>query len=130
MKFVVIKNRGYPQDTPHYGMEILAYWFTDDVGGYAKSWIRWVNDESEAAEATESNATWLEKYKDQIIFGSIIDMIQSKGILFEPTDDQMISVPKKNVIELLKTWEQLLKTQPQQIMITEEDGVFKMFEVQ
>ena len=127
MRLVVIEDRMYPEDASDNGMDILAYWFTDDVGSWIDSWRKWLNNDS---EATESNATWLEKYKDEIIFGSITDMIQSKGRFFEPTDEQMITVPREQVIEMLNTWEQLIKTKPDKIMITEENGVFKMFEVQ
>jgi hypothetical protein len=61
---------------------------------------------------------------------TIVDIIQSKRVFFELADEQMITVPKKQVIEMLNTWEQLIKTKPDKIMIIEEDGVFKMFEVQ
>ena len=135
IELIRYKDGGYFYDKgstcENYGMEILADWFLYDVGSRnSQSWNRWVNDESEAAEATECNATWLEKYKDEIIFGSITDMIDSKGPLFEPADYQMISVSKENVIEMLEIWGQLSKIRPPQIMITEENGVFKMFEVQ
>ena len=129
MKFVVIEDRVHPLDTPYYGMEILSYWFAHDVRNHSQGWIEWLNDDSEEAEDTESNATWLEKYQGKVVFGSVTDLIQAKGI-YKPKEKEIIRVPREQVIEMLNTWEQLIKTKPDKIMITEEDGVFKMFEVQ
>ena len=130
MRLVVIEDRMYPEDASDNGMDVLAYWFTDDVGSRnSQGWIEWINDDSEEAEDTESNATWLEKYEGKVVFGSITDLIQAKGI-YKPKEKEIIRVPREQVIEMLNTWEQLIKTKPDKIMITEEDGVFKMFEVQ
>ena len=127
MNSIIIEDRLYPQETSNYKLEILAYWFTDDVRNHAQGWIEWLNDDR--YEDTDSNATWLEKYKGNIILGNITDWIQAKNP-YKPKEEDVIKIPKENVIELLNTWEQLLKTRPKEIMITEENGVFKMFEVQ
>ena len=134
IELVKRKDSGYfcnkREDYENYGMEILADWFKYDVGSRnSQGWIKWLNDDSEEAEDTESNATWLEKYEGKIVFGSITDLIQAKGI-YKPKEKEIIRVPREQVIEMLNTWEQLIKTKPHKIMITEEDGVFKMFEVQ
>lgn len=138
MRHVVLREyneRIYdPIHTDDYGMDVLAYWFAHDVRNNPTEWIKWINEDS--YEDTESNATWLEKYWPndytcKITFGSLSDMAQTpKGKIYAPKEERTITILKDNIIELLKSWEQLLKTRPNKIMITEENGIYKMFEVQ
>ena len=142
MKSICIKKTLYSYsankliDNGNYQLEILADWFTDDVGSWIPSWREWLNDRSEEAETTESNATWLEKDwlpngACNITFGSITDLVQApREKVFVPKAGSTISIPRENVIELFNTWENLLKNGSNEIMIVEEDGVYKMFEVQ
>jgi hypothetical protein len=138
MRHVMLKEyngRIYdPIHTDDYGMDVLAYWFAHDVRDNTNGWIKWISEDS--YEDTESNATWLEKYWSdegtcEIIFGSLSDMAQtSRGKIYVPKEERTITILKGNVIDLLNSWERLLKTHPKQIMITEENGIYKMFEVQ
>ena len=50
--------------------------------------------------------------------------------IYIPDPARILIMPRENVIELLKTWKDLLKICPNQIMITEENGVYKMHAVQ
>ena len=116
-------------------MEILGEWFTDDVSDRIKPWINWFNDQDKLTENTESNATWFEKEwlpngACNVTFGSIVDLIQDKAPIYIPDPARTLIMPRENVIELLETWKELLKTCPNQIMITEEGGIYKMFAVQ
>ena len=116
-------------------MEILGEWFTDDVSDSIDTWLEWFEDRDKLAEDTESNATWLEKEwlsdgRCNVTFGSIVDLIQDKSPIFIPNLNRILIMPRENVIELLKTWKDLLKICPDKIMITEENGVYKMFAVQ
>lgn len=116
-------------------MEILADWFTHDVSSNPDTWLEWLEDRYKLADDTESNATWLEKewFADgncNVTFGSIVDLIQDKSPIFIADPNRVLVMPRENVIELLKTWGELLKINPNQIMITEENGVYKMFAVQ
>lgn len=116
-------------------MEVLGDWFVFDVSNNPATWIKWLNDRDKLAEDTESNATWLEKEwlpdgKCNVTFGSIVDLIQDKAPIYVPDPARILIMPRENVIELLKTWKKLLEIRPNQIMITEENGVYKMFEVQ
>ena len=138
MRHVILKEhngRIYdPIHTDDYGMDVLAYWFAHDVRDNPSGWIKWINEDK--YEDTESNATWLEKYWPgnstcEIIFGSLSDMAQTpKGRIYVPKEERTITILKSNVIDLLNSWEQLLKTRPKQIIITEENGIYKMTEVQ
>ena len=57
-------------------------------------------------------------------------MLNTRKRVYAPKETEVACLSKDNAIELLNTWEQLIKTRPEQIMITEENGVYKMFEVQ
>ena len=113
------------KDASRYGLEILAEWFTDDVRNI-KSWIEWFNNDE--YNETDSNATWLEKHGENIVFGSITDLMTKKN--YEIPGKYTVTVAKQNVLELLIVWEKVLKTRPNEIMLVEEDGVYRMFEVQ
>ena len=130
MKQVLLKvytqHSYYPEPTDDYGMEILGYWFAHDVGNDSKHWAAWFNND-EYSE-TDSNATWLEKHGNDIVFGSITDLMTKKN--YEIPGKYTVTVAKQNVLELLIVWEKVLKTRPNEIMLVEEDGVYKMFEVQ
>ena len=140
MKSILIKRTkyGYISETlendSNYKLEILADWLLDDVRNHSDSWIEWLNNDN--YEDTDSNATWLEKEitpqcDQEIIFGSLAHMINNtkKGV-YKVLEGDILRISKERVIELLNSWEQLLKTRPKQIMITEEDGIYKMFEIQ
>lgn len=116
-------------------MEILGDWFTDDVSDNPDTWLEWLDDRDKSAEDTESNATWLEKEwlsdgNCNVTFGSIVDLIQDKSPIFIADKNRILIMPRENVIELLKAWAKLLKICPNLIMITEENGVYKMFAVE
>lgn len=138
MNFVVIENirGGYlPKPGNNLKMGILAYWFVQDVGTNIKTWLEWLEDRDKLADDTESNATWLEKEwlsdgSCNVTFGSIVDLIQDKSPIFIADPNRVLVMPRENAIELLKTWGELLKIRPNQIMINEENGVYKMFAVQ
>lgn len=139
MNSVILKRSGdigyFTQSSEMYGLEILGEWFTDDVAHRIDSWIEWFNDRDKLAENTESNATWLEKewLPDggcNVTFGSIVDLIQDESPVYIPKEEDIIVMSLKNVLELLNTWQQLLKLRPNQIMIIEECGIYKMFAVQ
>lgn len=124
----------YPRTTDDYGMEILAYWLAHDVKNSTDGWIEWLNNDD--YEDTDSNATWLEKEitpqgDQEIIFGSLANMINNtKKGKYNVKESDILRISKEKVIEILNTWKQLLKTRPDQIMITEENGIYKMSEVQ
>lgn len=140
MKHIIIKKTPYGyscggiKDTRDGKLEILADWFLHDVSNRLETWFEWLNDNS--YEETDSNATWLEKEintlgEQEILFGSLAHMIDnSKKGLYKPKESDFARLSKKNVIELLNTWQQLLQTRPNEIMITEENGIYKMFAVQ
>ena len=138
MNFVIIENikGGYlPKSDNNLKMSILAYWFVQDVGTAIKTWLEWLEDRDKLADDTESNATWLEKEwlsdgSCNVTIGSIVDLIQDKAPIFIADPNHILVIPRENVIELLNAWKELLKTRPKQIMITEENGVYKMSEVQ
>lgn len=66
-----------------------------------------------------------------ITMGSLTQMmLNTKKGVYAPKETEVARLTKANVIELLNTWEQLLKTRPDQIMIAEENGGYKMFKVQ
>lgn len=121
-------------DNSDYKLEILADWFIDDVRNI-NAWRNWLNDCGEDAETTDSNATWLEKDWSaqgtcEIIFGSISHMIKNtKNGVYTPEENEIVRIPKNNVVELLNSWEQLLKTRSEEIMIIEKSGIYSMFEV-
>ena len=125
MKIKKIEGSYFPRSTDDYGMEILGYWFAHDVRNI-KSWTAWFNND-EYSE-TDSNATWLEKHGNDIIFGSITDLMTKKN--YEIPGKYTVTLSKQNVLELLAVWEQMLKIFPNEIMLVEENGVYKMFEVQ
>lgn len=118
----------------NYPLSILADWFTDDVAGHIPSWREWLVDRSEAAESTESNATWLEKdWLDDgsciVTFGRTLEIfLVPKGQIYAPKDEDLLFIPLDKVLELLDTWEKLIKNRPVGIIITEENGVYTMFE--
>ena len=132
MKSIYIKKTPYSYsadkiyDDSNSQLEILADWFTDDVGDDSKHWTAWFNND-EYVE-TDSNATWLEKRGSDIIFGSIAESMVIKN--YEIPGKHTVTLSKQNVLELLAVWEQILKTHTNEIMIIEENGVFRMFEVQ
>ena len=140
MKHIVINKGSYGylseglKDFSCYRLDILADWFLHDVGNRITSWIEWLNDDR--YDETDSNATWLEKQystngEKEVIFGAITHMMQNtrKGI-YAPTENEIARLSMKNVLALLDSWEQLLKIRPNQIMLVEENGVYKMFAVQ
>lgn len=116
-------------------MEILGEWFTDDVSDSIDTWLEWFEDRDKLSEDTESNATWLEKEwfpngDCNVTFGSIVDLIQDKSPIYVPDPARILIMRRENVIELLNTWKKLLTICPNEIMIVEENGVYKMFAVQ
>ena len=138
MNFVNIENikGGYlPRNSNKDKMRILADWFVHDVGTGIRSWLDWFEDRNKLAEDTESNATWLSKEwlpngECDITFGSIVDLIQDNSPVHISDPAHVVIMPRENVIELLNTWKELLKIRPDKIMITEENGIYKMFAVQ
>lgn len=140
MKYIVMNKTPYGylseglEDFSYYRLDILADWFLHDVSDRISSWYDWLKDDKYVE--TDSNATWLEKQcsasgEKQIIFGSITHMMQNtkKGI-YAPKENEVARLSMKNVFELLNSWEQLLKIRPDKIIITEEDGIYKMATVQ
>jgi len=140
MKHIVINKTPYGYlseglvDFSYYRLDILADWFLHDVSDRTTSWLEWLKDEN--YYETDSNATWLEKQhsangEKEIVFGCITHMMQNtkKGI-YTPKENEIARLSMKNVLELLNSWDQLLKTRPDKIMIIEENGVYKMFSVQ
>ena len=131
MRYVYIKkNNSYIRDAcSDFNMITIADWFTDDVGTGRHSWIGWLSDDSEDRQETSSNATWLMKCdNDMIALASIADIIECGS---KPLPESEISyISKFNLIELVKTWEAVIKNRPKQIVIIEENGIYRMEEVQ
>lgn len=116
---------GYSNDP---GMNVLAEWLTDDVSSSVQRWERWIKDDSEDMQSTSSNATWLDKDGDNIILGSIMDLNQygSSSI----PEQNMISIPKENVLVLIERWGEFCNHGFEEVIIIEENGVYRMEEVQ
>ncbi len=144
MKFVLIKKIFSPKINSYFyhtevtsefdntKLEILGEWFTDDLSDCFNPWREWFNDDS--SEDTDSNATWLEKNwlpdgTCTVTFGALTDLIQARGVYVEDPN-RVVKMPKTNVLELIDTWEEMLRIKPDEIMITEENGIYKMFAVQ
>jgi hypothetical protein len=131
MRYVYIKLIGYGYvraEFSDFNMVTVAEWFTCDVNSSSDDWESWLNNDSDVYKENESNATFLEKHRAQIKMISIIDIINH-----EPNsvpESEISYVAKSNLIEILKTWDLLIKNRSQQIAIYEEDGVYRMEEVQ
>ena len=123
------------EDSSDWGIEVLGDWFVFDVSNNPATWVKWLNDRDKLAEDTESNATWLSKEwlpsgGCNVTFGSITDLIQDSSPVHIPVPESIIIIPIENVIELLNTWDQLLKSKPEEIVIVEDNDIYKMSEVQ
>ena len=111
-------------------LSVLADWLTDDVRNNFDSWRKWLCDISEDMQETESNATWLNKHENQLMLTAITDIMIYEYQGNPIPEGYRIHMSIQNAIELINSWEELLKTKPEQIMIYEENGVYRMKEVQ
>lgn len=123
-------GRYFSEDATNCKVEVLADWLTDDVSTRCDSWRKWLNDNSEKMQDTESNATWLEKYGDKILMGAIthIMIFEHEGLSTPEEYKVMISI--KNAIELIDSWEGLIKTCPLRLILYEENGIYRLEAVQ
>ena len=119
-----------PISTSNQSLYTVVEWFRDDVGRRFNLWREWLNNTDENMQVAEANATWLEKHDGQLILTAIAD-IMIYGSENKPIPEEYrICMSIENAIELINSWEELLKTKPEQIMIYEEGGIYRMKEVQ
>lgn len=128
---LVFRNNMYFPKTYHNNITCLIYeWLRDDVSIDFDLWYEWFNDHSPDAKYIQANAAWLEKQRNQILFGATIDlrmyMYRGKSI----PQKNLISMSMENAIKLVHAWEKILEVCPAEIIIIEEDGVYRMEEVQ
>jgi hypothetical protein len=121
----------YFPKTYHNNITCLLYeWFRDDVSTDFNLWYEWFNDHSVDAKDIQANATWLEKQGDQVLFRATTDLrayvYRGKPI----PEKNIISMPIKNAIQLVHAWERILETCPAEIIIIEENGIYRLEEVQ
>ena len=131
--FVVIKQFDgmyIPISTTDESLYVITEWFRSDVVKSFDSWREWLNDSSEDMQAAESNATWLEKHGDQLTLTAITDILTYEYEGNPIPEGYRIHMSIQNAIQLIDSWEELLKTKPEQIMIYEENGVYRMEVVQ
>jgi hypothetical protein len=109
-----------------FNMRMIAEWFTDDVSSGVKSWREWILDDNPEAINISSNATWLEKDENIILFGAVTDLMQ-----YDPVPDEyIVSMTKDNVLKLLEDWDRLYKLRFKELVITKENGIYRIEEVQ
>ncbi len=132
MEFVIIKkidNTYIPISASNKSLYTVVEWFRDDVGRNFDLWRKWLNNIDENMQEVESNATWLEKYDGQVTLTAITDIIIYGREGNPIPEGYRIHMSIENAIELINSWEELLKTKPEQIMIYEEGGIYRMKEV-
>lgn len=101
-------------DTP--GMATLGYLLTDDVHyGGGKRRIEWILDAR--YERGCSNRTFMEKYDGNIAVGDLFT---------EDPCEAAISVPIPVMIDLLKQWDEVCKTNPDAVTIYYENEKFRI----
>lgn len=105
-------------------ISILYEWLRDDVGTRVASWRKWLSDNSEEMQDTESNATWLEKEGDKVTLGLITDIILYCRNGLEIPEENNITLSIKNAIELVDSWEKLIQTCPSKLIIYEQNGMY------
>lgn len=110
-------------------VETIAEWLTDDVGTRSEKWKKWISSSETTLDSVSSNASSLVKYEGKIIITS-----QYAGRGLEGYDEipnkYTVLISPANLIEILDTWQMMLQLRPNKIVITEENGVYKMFGVQ
>jgi hypothetical protein len=120
----------FAENIPNDTISILYEWFRDDVGSSVDSWREWLSDNSEEMQDMESNATWLEKEGDKVTLGLITDIILYCRNGLEIPENYKIMISIKNAIELIDSWEKLIQTCPPKLIIYEENGIYRLEEVQ
>lgn len=124
------KNGRYTKEEHTDSIILLADWLMDDVDDY-NFWYDWLGDHDNA-EATfvGCNSTWLYKNNNLVTIGSIGDVIMYEHKGKQTPENHKVKLSVDNAIELLISWEELLKIKPEHIIIYEENGVYRMEEVQ
>lgn len=132
MKRIIINNinGSYICQKKHYDinlkLEVLADWLLYDVWTDSAHWTEWINYQKK--DTASSNTTWLIKYEGQIVLCGSTDMQRIKD--YEIPGKYTVVISPDNLIELLDTWQIMLQLRPNQIVITEENDIYKMFAVQ
>lgn len=119
-----------PVSTTNEALYVITEWFRSDVVRNFDSWRELLMSTDKDKQEAESNATWLEKHGDQLTLTAITDILTYEYEGNPIPDGYRIHMSIKNAIELINSWEELLKTRPEQIIIYEENGVYRMEEVQ
>jgi hypothetical protein len=117
-----------PISTTNEALYVITEWFRSDVVKNFDSWREWLRSIGEDKREAESNATWLEKHGDQLTLTAITDILTYEYQGNPIPEGYRIHMSIENAIELINSWEELLKTKPEQIMIYEENGIYRMKE--
>lgn len=107
-------------------LETIAEWFTDDVGTRSERWKKWINNSEPALDSVSSNASSLVKYEGNIIISSQYAGHGLEGY-YEIPSKYTVLISPDNLVEILDTWQMMLEIRPNKIVITEENGNYKMF---
>lgn len=98
------------------GMYSIGYCLTDDISyGRGHKRISWILDDR--YDTTCSNRTFMEKDNDKVITGDL---------LTENYSEAAISVPTSAMIDLLQQWDEVCKTNPEEVTIYYENEKFRI----
>lgn len=100
----------------HFSMYIIGYFLTDDVGCRGgKAQIDWILDDR--YDHISHNRTFVAKDNDKIIMADLYT---------DDSCDESLSVPTLALIDLLKKWDEVCKTNPEEVTIYYENEKFRI----
>src|SRR5262249_8285659 len=95
-------------------MGLLGHFFSDEIGvKRAPFFINCISDPQ--FDSIGSNYTFMERDGDLAIIGCLYD---------EDPYERALEVPVPIMIDLLEQWDAVCKTDPQEIIVTYQDGKF------
>ena len=132
MRFVCLqlsKDGRYTKEAHTDCIILLADWLIDDVGDFM-FWYDWLDNQNKESTFIGCNSSWLNKDNNVVTMGSIGDIVIYEHKDLQTPENHKINLSVGNTMELLISWENMLKAKPEQIMIYEEGVIYRMKEVQ
>ncbi len=106
----------YSDKISSYEMFILVNFLLSEVSLASSSWKNWILDPSQ--DLTLGNITEVDKEGDHIFLRDLFSE--------EPEGGPYLKISIKELLNIIDSWDQLLKTKPKEILITRENGTITM----
>jgi hypothetical protein len=97
----------------------LAFFLREEVMCFGSSdWIELLNELKEDDDSTCGNMIDIEKKGQNLYLGYVHDDPESPG--------ERLEISKEELFKLMVQWEQLMKEKPEEITLSEQNGIFEL----